>query len=571
MRAPPQAVIDTLNFHQYAKKSRENTWVLEFYAPWCKHCQALEPVYKQAAEDVRTLRFGKIDATANKGLATRYGVTGYPTVKWMRDGWVRPYNGMRDSSGFQQLSDLLSAPPVAAIETANELELFRGMQPITFVLVSDSKLEEDRLAAATELGARSGQRFSRVARRLQDIGGFGQVSNAVAKSAGLPLPSEGLSVAEGRPAHLLRLEKGEEPLVYTAAFDKQSFEEPAADEKPEGDADLVSALVGKGDADDRAVAGMTKWVLGRQFPLVSDLNKNNFFDVSRGGRMVAAVVIDPSIGLGKESRKWREAFLTTVARPGSEGLTEEEREQFFFGVMDGTEEDADTYLESFGVFKKDLPQLIVFSFLDKADEFFYNEGFGKPEEVVGFVRGVANGTYTAQYEGSYGMPDRIWRGLKVYMPFIGALDFLPRFTFTVLLGLALVAFLVKCMCFDDDDWLEGPPQPTSETRRRNKEREEAVMRRNAENRKRVRLATTSAQTRAQSEISGGPVSPVVWCGCFASGWQEDAARFEREADAMEARQRIAAAKARGAESFAKAKAAEEEDNPAAEEEAKKDA
>ena len=42
---------------------------------------------------------------------------------------------------------------------------------------------------------------------------------------------------------------------------------------------------------------------------------------------------------------------------------------------------------------------------------------------------------------------------------------------------------------------------------------------------------------------------------------------------MEARQRIAAAKARGAESFAKAKAkaAEEEDNPAAEEEAKKDA
>ena len=63
-----------------------------------------------------------------------------------------------------------------------------------------------------------------------------------------------------------------------------------------------------------------------------------------------------------------------------------------------------------------------------------------------------------------------------------------------------------------------------------------------------------------------------WRGVgFASGGQEDAARFEREADAMEARQRIAAAKARGAESFAKAKAAEEEDNPAAEEEAKKDA
>ena len=90
---------------------------------------------------------------------------------------------------------------------------------------------------------------------------------------------------------------------------------------------------------------------------------------------------------------------------------------------------------------------------------------------------------------------RIWRQMKQYAPFLSALDFLPRFTFTITIALAVVAFLVaahpllfglptsklltccvyvqvKCMCFDDDDWLEGSPQPTSETvLRQRRERE----------------------------------------------------------------------------------------------------
>ena len=121
-----------------------------------------------------------------------------------------------------------------------------------------------------------------------------------------------------------------------------------------------TGIDGRLDADDLAVRDMTEWVLGNQFETVTDLNKNNFFDVSRGGKMVAAVVIDPGKGFGKESRAWRETMLQ-IARPGGP-LADEHREKFFFGVMDGTEEDADTYLEAYGVLKQNLPQLIVFNF-----------------------------------------------------------------------------------------------------------------------------------------------------------------------------------------------------------------
>ena len=56
--------------------------------------------------------------------------------------------------------------------------------------------------------------------------------------------------------------------------------------------------------------------------------------------------------------------MLQIARPGGP-LTDEQREKFFFGVMDGTEEDADTYLEAYGVLKQNLPQLIVFNFNEK--------------------------------------------------------------------------------------------------------------------------------------------------------------------------------------------------------------
>ncbi len=348
-----QAVITTFNWLEYVEKSRKDTWVLEFYAPWCKHCQALEPVYKEAANNVRGLKFGKIDATEHTGIAKRWGVTGYPTIKWMRDGYVRPYNGMRNTEGFQQLEQLLSSPPVGSIESQDELDMFRNMKSVTFLLVTNHMLVDDQLVMNSKDNAVASVRFQRVAKRLQDIGGFGTVSPQIVKGI-LPTPKVG-------GAHLLRLEKGEEPIVYTKAFSADDI--LASEEAARAGG---TGIDGRLDADDLAVRDMTDWVLGNQFETVTDLQKTNFFDVSRGGKMVATVVIDPGKGFGKESRAWRETMLQ-IARPGGQ-LADEHREKFFFGVMDGTEEDADTYLEAFGVLKQNLPQLIVFDFNTKVND-----------------------------------------------------------------------------------------------------------------------------------------------------------------------------------------------------------
>ncbi len=56
--------------------------IVEFYAPWCGHCKALEPEYKKAGEVLNgVVKVVAVDATVASSLAQKYGVQGYPTLK----------------------------------------------------------------------------------------------------------------------------------------------------------------------------------------------------------------------------------------------------------------------------------------------------------------------------------------------------------------------------------------------------------------------------------------------------------------------------------------------------------
>ncbi|KAF9556147.1 hypothetical protein EC968_008430 [Mortierella alpina] len=102
----PSAVI-TLTDDKFDKEVLQSgkNFLVEFYAPWCGHCKNLAPTYEKVAQDFKNdhnkVLIGKVDATEEKVVAEKYGIKGYPTIKFFTAaGTVEDYEGGRSQQDF---------------------------------------------------------------------------------------------------------------------------------------------------------------------------------------------------------------------------------------------------------------------------------------------------------------------------------------------------------------------------------------------------------------------------------------------------------------------------------------
>uniref|UniRef100_A0A7N6C428 Protein disulfide-isomerase n=1 Tax=Anabas testudineus TaxID=64144 RepID=A0A7N6C428_ANATE len=139
-----------LHINNFDRALSENQYLLvEFYAPWCGHCQRLEPVYAEAAEKLKNeepaMRLAKVDVIEEKELADEFDVVSFPTLKLFINGErkdVFVLTGKRTVDGIILWMKRRAGPGAPVLNTEESAAQFINAHNITVVGFFDD-LESD--------------------------------------------------------------------------------------------------------------------------------------------------------------------------------------------------------------------------------------------------------------------------------------------------------------------------------------------------------------------------------------------------------------------------------------------
>jgi protein disulfide-isomerase A1 len=143
-------VLTTANFEEALKL--HNAVLVEFYAPWCGHCKALAPEYSKAANQLKEqssdIKLAKVDATVETKLAEQYKVSGYPTLKFFREGTPMDYNGGRTADTIISWISKKLGPPATTLNDEEAIKQHIDSKDVV-VIGFFTDLESDEAKAFT--------------------------------------------------------------------------------------------------------------------------------------------------------------------------------------------------------------------------------------------------------------------------------------------------------------------------------------------------------------------------------------------------------------------------------------
>ncbi|XP_059834795.1 protein disulfide-isomerase-like [Hypanus sabinus] len=130
-----------LNKHNFERALKENKYLLvEFYAPWCGHCQRLAPEYAKAAGQLKTespeFKLAKVDVIKETELASEFDVRSYPTLKFFQESNRKTpvdYTGKRNAKGIVSWLKRRAGPSYTFLDGLAEVEAFIDSAEVAIV------------------------------------------------------------------------------------------------------------------------------------------------------------------------------------------------------------------------------------------------------------------------------------------------------------------------------------------------------------------------------------------------------------------------------------------------------
>lgn len=141
-------VLTESNFDKNVLDS-DDVWLVNFYAPWCPHCKNLKPVFEDASrairkEGLKNIKLGAIDASQYQSYAQKYGIRGFPTLKYFPAGPktssdAKDYDNDRSANGIlkwakSQVADV--RPPPEVVQMTSEKVLKESCENAQLCVIS---------------------------------------------------------------------------------------------------------------------------------------------------------------------------------------------------------------------------------------------------------------------------------------------------------------------------------------------------------------------------------------------------------------------------------------------------
>ncbi|XP_063235293.1 protein disulfide-isomerase isoform X2 [Bacillus rossius redtenbacheri] len=268
--------------------------LVEFYAPWCGHCKALEPQFAKAAQSLvdagSAIKLAKVDATEETDLAEEHAVRGYPTLKFFRGGQPIDYSGGRTADEIVNWLVKKTGPPAKELNSADESKEFIKSSKV--VVVGFFKDPASDFAKS----------FLAVAGSVDDYPFAITSSDAVFKEHGV---------------------EGERVVLF------KEFDDKRADlEKEQSEKDIKA------------------FVLSQSLPLVVEFNHETAQKIF-GGEIKSHLLLFLS---------QKEGHFDTLLE-NARSVAKEFREQVLFVSINTDEEDHQRILEFFGMKKEEVPAM----------------------------------------------------------------------------------------------------------------------------------------------------------------------------------------------------------------------
>ncbi len=78
----------TLTGDNFEKEIKSGVTLVDFWAPWCGPCRVLGPVVDTLSQEMKGLRFGKVNVDEQPEISERFEVASIPTLLLFKNGKV---------------------------------------------------------------------------------------------------------------------------------------------------------------------------------------------------------------------------------------------------------------------------------------------------------------------------------------------------------------------------------------------------------------------------------------------------------------------------------------------------